>query len=98
MSTCPWRCWVQPNSILLSAAPGLAAAACALLGSLLCWTSVLAGAASTGGETGRFLLLAGEPIGEPVARYGPFVMNSDQELGQAIDDYRNGRMGEIDRV
>jgi len=41
------------------------------------------------------LLIAGEPLGEPVARYGPFVMNTRQEIVQAVDDYRNGRMGAI---
>jgi redox-sensitive bicupin YhaK (pirin superfamily) len=40
----------------------------------------------------RMLCLAGRPIGEPVARYGPFVMNTDEELRQAIDDYRSGRL------
>jgi redox-sensitive bicupin YhaK (pirin superfamily) len=47
------------------------------------------------GEASRLsvLLLAGEPIGQPVARYGPFVMNSKEELVQAVDDYREGRMG-----
>lgn len=40
---------------------------------------------------GRFILVAGEPIGEPIARYGPFVMNTKEEIHQAIDDYRNGR-------
>jgi redox-sensitive bicupin YhaK (pirin superfamily) len=40
-----------------------------------------------------FLLIAGEPIGEPVARYGPFVMNSREEIVQAVDDFREGRMG-----
>ncbi|MGI0037250.1 MAG: pirin family protein [Nitrososphaera sp.] len=42
------------------------------------------------------LLIAGAPLNEPVARYGPFVMNSEEEIRQAIDDYRNGRMGKID--
>jgi redox-sensitive bicupin YhaK (pirin superfamily) len=42
------------------------------------------------------LLIAGVPLNEPVARYGPFVMNTETEIRQAIEDYRLGRMGEID--
>jgi len=48
-------------------------------------------------QPGRLLLLAGVPLREPVARYGPFVMNSEPEILQAFDDYRSGRMGEITR-
>ena len=42
------------------------------------------------------LLLAGVPLNEPVERYGPFVMNTREQIIQAIADYREGRMGKID--
>ena len=41
------------------------------------------------------LLIAGVPLNEPVARYGPFVMNTEREIRQAIEDYQQGRMGAI---
>ena len=43
----------------------------------------------------ELLLIAGVPLNEPVARYGPFVMNTEAEIRQAIEDYRLGRMGAI---
>ena len=41
------------------------------------------------------LLIAGVPLNEPIARYGPFVMNTEAEIRQAFEDYRLGRMGAI---
>ena len=41
----------------------------------------------------ELLLIGGIPLREPIARYGPFVMNTQQEIYQAIEDYRSGRLG-----
>jgi redox-sensitive bicupin YhaK (pirin superfamily) len=43
----------------------------------------------------EYLLIAGVPLNEPVVRYGPFVMNTEAEIYQAIEDYQGGRMGAI---
>lgn len=47
-------------------------------------------------DAGEILFLAGNPLNEPIAQYGPFVMNTEEEIHQAIDDYQNGRMGYLD--
>ena len=48
-------------------------------------------------EPARLLVLGGRPIGEPISRYGPFVMNTKDEIVQAFHDYKSGRMGVIPR-
>ena len=45
-----------------------------------------------GGQGVRLLLLAGKPIGEPVVQYGPFVMNTPEEIQQAVIDYQRGQL------
>jgi redox-sensitive bicupin YhaK (pirin superfamily) len=39
----------------------------------------------------RALLIAGKPLGEPIAQHGPFVMNSTDEIFQAVQDYQSGK-------
>jgi len=43
-----------------------------------------------GNTNSKFLLISGKPIGEPIARGGPFVMNTKQEILKAVEDYHNG--------
>jgi len=50
-----------------------------------------------GTETGEYLVLTGAPLHEPIARYGPFVMNTREEIDQAISDFQSGRFGAIAR-
>jgi redox-sensitive bicupin YhaK (pirin superfamily) len=51
--------------------------------------------ADEGNEPLELIVLGGQPLREPVAQYGPFVMNTRAELQQALDDYRAGRLGVI---
>ncbi len=50
------------------------------------------------GEGAEILLLGGRPIDEPIARHGPFVMNTREEIVQAVDDFNAGRLGSIPAV
>ncbi len=52
-----------------------------------------AGFAMTALENSRFLVLTGAPLNEPINGHGPFVMNSYEEILQAYDDVKNGRLG-----
>ena len=43
-------------------------------------------------EHARLILVAGKPLNEPIVQYGPFVMNTQEEIHQAMDDFRNGHL------
>ena len=49
------------------------------------------------GADAKVLVIAGRPLKEPIVQYGPFVMNSQEEIYQALSDFRDGRLGESPR-
>ena len=51
------------------------------------------GAVLQGAPGTRALLIAGQPLNEPIAQYGPFVMNTNEQIFQAVEDFRAGRFG-----
>jgi len=50
------------------------------------------GVTLTATEDARLILVAGKPLNEPIVQYGPFVMNTQEEIHQALDDFRNGHL------
>ncbi|MRW88746.1 pirin family protein [Duganella sp. FT80W] len=52
------------------------------------------GVAVVASEASRFILIAGQPLNEPIAQYGPFVMNTQAEIFAAVEDFRAGKLGE----
>lgn len=48
---------------------------------------------AVGAAPARALLIAGKPLGEPIAQYGPFVMNTNDEIAKAVEDFRAGKFG-----
>ncbi len=49
------------------------------------------GVTLTATQDARLILVAGKPLNEPIVQYGPFVMNTQEEIHQALDDFRSGR-------
>ena len=45
--------------------------------------------------SGSYLVLSGEPINQPIVRYGPFITNTEGEMKQAILEFQNGKMGTL---
>ena len=81
--------YVFEGSAQVGAAPGARSLATHSAGVLAAGDLV---EVSAGAEGARFLLLAGRPLGEPVVQHGPFVMNTREEIEQAIRDYQSGAL------
>jgi redox-sensitive bicupin YhaK (pirin superfamily) len=48
-----------------------------------------------GDAPAKALIIAGRPLSEPIAQYGPFVMNTHEQIFQAVEDYRSGKFGPL---
>jgi redox-sensitive bicupin YhaK (pirin superfamily) len=46
----------------------------------------------TATKEARFIVVAGKPLNEPIVQYGPFVMNTQEEIHKTLDDFRSGRL------
>ena len=92
----PWRTDFNALGYVL-AGSGLAGVerAPVRLGQLVVFGSGDTITVSAGDDDLDILLLGGQPIREPVAQYGPFVMNSREELATAVEDFQSGRFGQI---
>lgn len=53
-------------------------------------------AIQTSADSARFILMMGEPLGEPIAAYGPFLMNTQQEIVDAIEEFQSGKFGHLE--
>ncbi len=60
------------------------------------WPSRFCGRSASGGDRpAKVLLMAGEPLQEPIVGYGPFVMNNKTQIAEAVRDFNSGRFGQI---
>ncbi len=64
----------------------------AILGNDAQADGVIIGTPTDATQTARVLLVAGRPLNEPIAQYGPFVMNTQAEIAQAVADFRDGKL------
>lgn len=84
---------VAKGQVLLNQTKQVAAKSIAKLSQQGEWITI-----STESDYARLLILGGSPINEPIASYGPFVMNTQAEIMQTLQDYQSGKMGFLDPV
>jgi quercetin 2,3-dioxygenase len=84
---------VAKGQVLLNQTKQVAAKSIAKLSQQGEWITI-----STESDDARLLILGGAPINEPIASYGPFVMNTQAEIMQTLQDYQSGKMGFLEPV